>query len=68
MDNVVKVEIDPDIKLDERYTKKMSEYIKDNILITMTMFCDREKCGWRELTWRVWYENGQPIISVKKKC
>jgi hypothetical protein len=65
--NVITPTIDPDIKLDERFTKNMPDSIKQPLLITMTMQAQRLKCHWRDLTWSVKYSGTQPIISVKRK-
>ena len=64
MDNVLQVEIDPDIKLDERFTRNMPDDIKGRLLVTITMACEKYKCHWTELTWTV---NKDRIISVKRK-
>ncbi|HDZ14032.1 hypothetical protein LCGC14_0756720 [marine sediment metagenome] len=68
MTNVINVTINPDIVLDEKSTKGMPEYIKDNVLITMTLSCQKYGCHWTDLTWRVRYDTGgNPYITVKKK-
>ena len=64
MDNVLQVEINPDIKLDERFTKNMPDDIKGRLLVTMTIACEKYKCHWTELTWKV---KPDGVISVKKK-
>ncbi len=64
MDNVLQVEIDPDIKLDERFTKNMPDDIKGRLLATMTIACEKYDCHWTELTWTV---KPDRVISVKKK-
>lgn len=64
MDNVLQVEINPDIKLDEKFTKNMPDDIKGRILVTMTMARETYGCHWTELTWKV---NKDRVISVKKK-
>ncbi len=69
MPNVLHVDIDEDIVLDEKRLtnsngKIMPYDIQQRVLITMTIAMEREKCDWRELTWKV---NKDGIISVKKK-
>ena len=64
MSNVLKVDIDPDIKLDERFTKNMPDDIKGRILVTMTIACERYDCHWTDLAWKV---NKDGVISVKRK-
>lgn len=67
MGKVLNVVINPDIQLDEKIIKNMPDDIKNHLLVTMTIACERYKCDWRELTWKVKYYNGQPVISVKKR-
>ena len=64
MDNVLQVEIDPDIKLDERFTKNMPDDIRGRLLVTMTIACRKYDCHWTELIWTV---KPDGVISVKKK-
>lgn len=64
MDNVVHIDIDPDIKLDESRIKDMPDDIKGRLLVTMTMACEKYDCHWTELTWRV---NKDSVIYVNKK-
>ena len=67
MKNVLDVTIDPDIVLDPDRIKGMSEYLQGHLLATMTIACERYDCHWKELTWKVKFNNGQPYISVKPK-
>ncbi len=68
MDKVLDVVINPDIVLDERFTKNMPESIRQHLLITITIAMDRYECDWRDLTWKVRFNiEKQPYISVKKK-
>lgn len=67
MGNVITPTIDESIELDPRFTKNMPDSIKQPLLITITMAMEEYKCDWRDLTWRVKYYNGQPVISVKRK-
>ncbi len=68
MNNVLDVVINPDIELDERFTRNMPDNIKQHLLITITITMDRYKCDWRDLTWKVRFnKEKQPYISVKKK-
>ena len=64
MSNVLDVAINPDIVLNERYTKNMPDEIKGRILVTMTIAMERYDCDWTELTWKVDKNN---VISVKRK-
>ncbi len=64
MDNVLQVTINPDIVLDEKLTKDMPDDIKGRLLTTMTMACDKYKCHWKDLTWRV---DKNSVIYVKPK-
>ncbi len=64
MSNVLKVDIDPDIKLDERSTRNMPDDIKGRLLVTMTIACERYDRHWTNLTWKV---NKDGVISVKRK-
>lgn len=67
MGKVINVTIDESIELDPKDTKNMPDYIKQNVLITITMAMQTYNCDWRDLAWSVKYYNGQPIISVKPK-
>ena len=67
MGNVLEFDIDLDIKLDESRTKDMPDNIKGNLLATMTAYCKRHKCHWKELTWSVKMPDGQPVIYVNKR-
>ena len=67
MDNVLDVVINPDILLNEKAIKNMPDDLKQHLLVTMTIACERYECDWRELTWKIKFYNGQPVISVKKK-
>ena len=64
MDNVLEVEINPDIVLDESRIKGMPDDIKGRLLVTMTMACERHDCDWTELTWRV---DKNAVIYVKPR-
>ncbi len=64
MDNVLEVEINLDIKFDEKFTKNMPDDIKGRLLTTMTIACEKYKCHWTELTWTV---KPDGVISVKRK-
>ena len=64
MDNVLQVEIDPDIKIIGKNIDKMPDEIKDRLLITMTIACGKYDCHWTELTWEV---KPNRVISVKRK-
>ncbi len=64
MSNVLDVAINPDIVLNERYTKNMPDEIKGRILVTMTIEMERYDCDCTELTWKVDKNN---VISVKRK-
>ena len=67
MGKVIDVTIDPDIVLDEKHTQGMSDYIKDNVKITLTMAAQKYNCHWSELTWKVEFVDGMPVIEVKPK-
>ena len=67
MTNVLDVKIDPDIVLDPDRIKDMPEDLQGHLLVTMTIACERYECHWKELIWSVKFNNGQPVISVKKK-
>ncbi len=62
--NVLKVKIDPEIELDEKRIVGMPDDIKGRLLVTMTIFCERNSCHWTELKWTV-KPNG--VISVNKR-
>ncbi len=64
MDNVLQVEIDPDIVLDESRIKDMPDDIKGRLLTTMTIYCEKYDCHWKDLTWRV---NKDSVIYVDKR-
>lgn len=64
MSNVLHVDIDPNIKLDEKRTKGMPDEIKGQLLATMTIAMGKYNCNWFELTWTV-KPNG--LINVKRK-
>ncbi len=64
MDNVLQVKIDPDIKIVGKNIDKMPIDIKNRLLITMTIACQRYECHWTELTWEV---KPNQVISVKRK-
>lgn len=67
MGKVIDVTINPDIILDETKIKGMSDYIKGNLLVTITIAMERYNCDWTELEWNVRFHKGQPVISVKRK-
>ena len=67
MGNVLKFDIDPDIKLDESRIVGMSDNIKGNLLATMTLAAKKYKCHWTKLAWSVKMYDGQPVINVKEK-
>lgn len=64
---VLDVTINPDIVLDETKIKGMPYDIQQHLLVTMTIAMERYECGWRDLLWSVKFNDGQPVISVKKK-
>ncbi len=69
MDNVLQIDIDPDIVLDEDRIKGMPDQVKGNLLATLTIGAQKYNCHWTELTWEVKVIRGQPVIYVKpKKC
>ena len=67
MDNVLEIDIDPDIVLDEDRIKGMPDNIKGNLLATMTHAAKKYNCHWTKLTWCVIMSGGQPVIKVKRK-
>ncbi len=67
MSNVLDVTINPDIQLDESKIKGMPYDLKQHLLVTITIAMERYKCDWPELSWSVKFNNGQPVISVKRK-
>lgn len=67
MGNVLKFDIDPDISLDESRIKGMSDNIKGNLLVTMTLAAKKYDCHWTELVWKVKMNEGQPVIYVNKR-
>ena len=67
-DNVLKVDIDPDIKLNPDRIKNMPEKLQGHLLVTMTIACKKYNCHWTELAWSVKFDkSGQPYIRVKKR-
>ena len=67
MGKVLDIAIDPDIKLSEEAIEDMPDDLKQHLLATMTIACERYKCNWRELIWSIKFYNGQPVINVKKR-
>ena len=64
MNGVKQVTIDPDIKLDERFTRNMPDDIKGRVLVTLTMGCEEYNCHWTELFWEVRRDN---TVHVRPK-
>lgn len=67
MGNVLNVVVNPYIKLDPKMIKGMSKDLQGHLKITLTIACEKYDCHWTELTWKVKFYEGQPVISVKKK-
>ena len=67
MGNVLKIIIDPDIKLVGDNIEKMPDNIKGNLLATMTHACKKYNCHWTELVWSVKMPDGNPVIYVNKR-
>ena len=67
MDNVIDVEINPDIILNENKIKGMPYDLKQHLLATITIAMERYDCDWRELIWSVKFDQNLPVISVKRK-
>lgn len=66
MGNVLQVEIDKSIILPES-CDNMPPDLKQHLLITMTIACERYDCSWQDLRWAVKYDSaGNPYIKVKK--
>ena len=64
---ILEVKIDKSIELNEKQTKGMPEDLKGHLLVTMTIASKKYKCHWSDLTWSIKFNNGQPIINVKRK-
>lgn len=65
MDNVLDIEIDPEIEIVGKNVDKMPDEIKNRLLATMTIACQRYKCHWTELTWEV---KPSGVIHVNRKA
>lgn len=65
--NVLKLTIDPDIKLDESRIVGMSHNLKGHLLGMLTHYAKKYNCHWTNLEWSVKMVDKQPVISVKKK-
>lgn len=66
MSNVLEVEINPNIELNEYRIKGMPYDLKQHLLVTITIAMERYECDWKDLTWNIKINDGQPIINVKR--
>lgn len=67
MTNVLDIAIDPDIVLDPKRIKGMSENLQGHLKVAITHAAKRYKCKWDEIKWRVWFDKNQPMISTNKR-
>ena len=65
MANVLKVTIDPDIKLEG--VDDMPDDIKGNLLVNITLACKKYNCHWTEIVWSVKMVDNQPVIRVNRR-
>ena len=67
MGNVIKMEFDPDIKLDPAEIGDMPSYIEAHLLANITIYAKRHGIHWTKVAWSVTMQDGQPIIKLKAK-
>ncbi len=67
MSNVLEIKIDTDIQLEESKVVGMPYGLRQHLLATMTIAMEKYDCHWKELAWKIKFNNGQPIIYVRKK-
>lgn len=67
MSNVLKFDIDPEIKLDESLIKGMPEDLKGHLLSTLTFYSEKYGIHWTKLKWTIKMNNGEPTINIKRK-
>lgn len=69
MPNVLDIAIDPDIILDPKRIKGMSENLQGHLKAAITNAAKVYDCRWDEITWKVKFDkaSGQPYITTRKR-